>query len=312
MGNKILVIFTVVIVILFTVPIYAYAADELAGTVSIISDGTPQYGETLTADISAVTNNTGTCIYQWTSNGIDITGANTASYTLTETVIGTDVAVKVSSTIETGTLTSQSVYAAKADRAAPAAPTMLSSDHYNVILNETSGCEYKIEGGSYASNSSFSGLISHKEYKFYQRYKETATHNASPASSALTITTDYVILTDTSYNISNLNAGDGVLINGSVSLSGTQGVRVYCNTGASLTLQNARIDVSDMAGQCAIEFAGGGSIILSGSNYVYSGSQRAGVETSSTLTISGGGSLFAKGGTNGAGIGGLTDKAAAA
>jgi len=304
MGNKILVIFTVLIVILFAVPIYAYAADELTGTVSIISDGTPQYGESIDADTSAITNNTGTFIYQWTRSGIDIVGANGDSYTLAEDDIGANIAVNVASTIETGTVASAAVSVGKADRAAPASPTMLSSDHYNVILNEVAGCEYRVEGGSYTSNNSFTDLISNTEYNFYQRYMETATHNASPASIALNITTDYVILANTSYSISNLNAGDGILINGSVTLTGTQSIRVYCNTGASLTLQNARIDVSGSEGECAIEFAGSGSLILSGSNYVYSGSQRAAIETSSFLTISGGGNLSAKGGTNGAGIGG--------
>lgn len=304
MSNKIIIKITVILVLLFAVPIYAYAADELAGAVNITNDGTPQYSDTIGADTSAITNNTGTFTYQWTRNGADITGATGALYTLVQADIGSNIAVKVGSTVETGTIISQTISVTKANREAPSAPTVLSSDHYNVILNESAGIEYKISGSSYTGNNSFSDLISNTEYTFYQRYKETATHNASPASAALLTTTDYVILANTSYNIANLNSGDGVLINGIVTLSGTQNIRVYCNSGTSLTLQNARIDVSNMAGECAIEFAGSASLILSGSNYIYSGSQRAAIETSSSLTISGSGSLLAKGGTNGAGIGG--------
>lgn len=304
MGNKILITFTVIIALLFAVPIYAYAADELTGTVSITSDGSPQYGETVAADTSAVTNNTGTFTYQWTRNGTDITGAVVTTYTLAADDIGASIAVNVSSTVETGIITSATISAGKANREAPAAPTLLSGDHYNIILNEVTGCEYKIAGGNYTEDNSFSNLISNKEYIFYQRYKENATHNASPASAALNVTTDYVILANATYNIDNLNAGDGVLINGNVTLNGTQSIRVYCNSGASLTLQNSRIDASEMAGECAIEFAGNGSLILSGVNYVYSGSRRAAIETNSSLSISGSGSLLAIGGANGAGIGG--------
>ena len=57
--------------------------------------------------------------------------------------------------------------------------------------------------------------------------------------------------------------------------------------GSKLTLQSAVINVSDSAGQCAIEFAGSGNqLILSGSSKVYSGSTRAGVEVTGSITVS--------------------------
>jgi len=41
----------------------------LAGTVIISNDGSPQFGELLTADVSGITNNSGTLAYQWARTG---------------------------------------------------------------------------------------------------------------------------------------------------------------------------------------------------------------------------------------------------
>jgi len=279
-------------------------AEELAGTVSISHDGSPQYGETISADVSRITNNTGTLSYQWLRGGAAISGADSPSYTLSQDDIGKSISVEVASSSQSGTLLSNSVTAAKADRAAPQAPTILSADSRTVTLNITSGCEYKVSGGSFSANNTFSGLLYDAEYIFYQRYAETAVYNASPASAGLSYRTGYLLISNTSYNISGLNSGDGVYLSGSVTLSGSQGIRAVCSAGTKLTLQNASINVSSISGACAVEFEGSGQLVLSGTNSAVSGSGRAGVECANTLSIYGTGSLYSKGGSTGAGIGG--------
>ena len=224
----------------------------LEGTVSITHDGTPQYNETISADTSLITNNTGTLSYQWTRNGGNISGAVSPSYTIVQSDIGAQIAVKVTSSVETGTLISDAITADKADRAAPPAPTVNTKDHYNVNLNVTAGCEYKIQGGSFTALYEFGGLKAYTEYVFYQRYAETAVYKASPASAGLSVTTDYITLNNTTCDISTLKSGDGVLVSGSVTLYGTQSIRVKCIAGSKLTLQSAVINVSDSAGQCRI------------------------------------------------------------
>ena len=116
----------------------------LEGTVSIIHDGNPQYGETLSADISGVLNNTGILNYQWTRNGTEISGQTDIDYICVQADIGAQIGVSVTSSVETGVLSSSTVTVNKADRAAPAAPTLQNKDHYNITLNEVAGCEYKI------------------------------------------------------------------------------------------------------------------------------------------------------------------------
>ena len=298
-------IFFLAVAVFVLIPVSAFAVESnLEGSVSRTHDGTPQYAETVTVNTSLITNNTGTLSFQWTRNGQDITGAVLSSYTLVQNDIGAQIAVKVTSSVEAGTLTSGAIIADKADRTAPAAPTLNTKDKYNITLNVVTGCEYKMQSGSFSASYEFRGLTSYTEYVFYQRYAETAVYKASPASAGISVTTDYFLLNNTPRDISTLNPGDGVLVSGSVTLYGTQSIRVKCSTGAKLTLQNAVIDVSDWAGQCGVEFTGSGQLILAGTNRVYSGSTRAAIETLGSLIISGTGSLYAKGGADGAGIGG--------
>jgi hypothetical protein len=72
---------------------------------------------------------------------------------------------------------------AKADRAAPtAAPTMASATSSRITLVEVTGMQYRRgSDGAWQDSAVFSGLAANTEYRFYMRYAETATHNASPA-----------------------------------------------------------------------------------------------------------------------------------
>jgi hypothetical protein len=93
----------------------------------------------------------------------------------------------------------------KARQSVPAAPTLASKTSTGVTLNSITGAQYRIgTTGEWRDSPVFNGLNPDTEYTFYIRFKETGTHEASPASDALNVTTD-----DTpSYGISLIPAGD--------------------------------------------------------------------------------------------------------
>ncbi len=190
--------------------------NALQGTVAVTQDGTPQFGEVLTANISGITNNTGTLNYQWKRGGIAITGATSSTYTLTVDDIGTSISVVVSSTIETGTKTSSLIPAVtKADQAAPVVPALVSKTINSITIASVSGCEYSINGGTWVSGTTFTALTPGTVYSFTQRYKSSSTQNASAASGSAVISTDPV------YNVVfNVTDGTHAIQGATVSLSG--------------------------------------------------------------------------------------------
>jgi hypothetical protein len=78
--------------------------ETLQGTVAIT--GTAQTGEVLTADISGITNSSGSVSYQWKRGGQDIAGAAGVTYTLANADKGTTITVTVSYSGNSGSLTS--------------------------------------------------------------------------------------------------------------------------------------------------------------------------------------------------------------
>lgn len=78
---------------------------ELAGSVSI--RGNAIVGATLYADDAGITNNTGTLSYQWMADESEISGANSAFLSVEKGLTGKQIFVKVTSSVETGTLTSE-------------------------------------------------------------------------------------------------------------------------------------------------------------------------------------------------------------
>jgi hypothetical protein len=80
----------------------------------------------------------------------------------------------------------------KATQETPAAPTMLSNTNNNITLNAITGCEYRINGAAWRTETSFTGLERGKEYEFEARKAETATHLASPPSEKATFSTTNV------------------------------------------------------------------------------------------------------------------------
>ena len=85
---------------------------------------------------------------------------------------------------------SLSVTTKKLDTAAPSAPTLASKTDLSVTMKTVVGYEYSIDGKTWQKSPIFEGLSAAKTYKLYQRVAETETSYASPASVALSVTTD--------------------------------------------------------------------------------------------------------------------------
>lgn len=99
-------------------------APELTGTVTV--KGSAKVGSVLKAVTD--TNNSGTPSYQWKADGVAISGAVTETYRLTENEVGKKITVEMTSSFETGTLTSSNE---------TEAVTELLNDH--VIINQVYG-----------------------------------------------------------------------------------------------------------------------------------------------------------------------------
>ena len=175
---------------------------ELGGTVSIA--GALKFGEVLTADVSAITGNTGAFTYTW-KRGETTVGANQATYTTLEADIGQTITCEVTSSVETGTITgTASAAIAKAD--GPIAPVVVgvANDAANEILvvggeekitvtigaNMTANYESSINGTDWADLSAgdITGLTS-AITQIQIRIKETTTSEVGAlATQAVTVT----------------------------------------------------------------------------------------------------------------------------
>ena len=167
----------------------------LTGTASIT--GSAVYGQTLTASLTG-SNNTGTLSYWWVRGSTDIPSATSSTYTLVEADIGKQIKVKITSSIESGTITSAATSAVqKANADSAVVPVLSSKTQTTVTLTPIAGYEYivvtngaAVATGTWQDSNVFSGLSSDTAYDFYQRIKETATHKASGISDKLDVTTN--------------------------------------------------------------------------------------------------------------------------
>jgi len=174
----------------------------LTGTATIT--GTAKFGQTLTASLESG-NNTGTLSYQWKRDGSDISGAMNSTYTLVKADIGSTITVEISSSEETGTLTSAATAAVKkAD--SPGAPTGLNGVNPTTlggsdgkITGTTTAMEYSTDSnfaspaGTVCSGTEITGLTAGT---YYVRIAETDTHFAG-ATATVTVPADDVPLTYT-------------------------------------------------------------------------------------------------------------------
>jgi hypothetical protein len=164
----------------------------LGGTVTI--GGVATFGQTLTATTELVSTPPvahGTISYQWKREGSDINGATSSAYTLAAEDVGKRISVSVTAASCSGSVVSTATETvSKAAQSAPAAPTTASVTSTSVTLNTIEGAEYRNgDGDAWQDSPTFSGLSPETSYAFYARMKETATHEASPASAGLTVTT---------------------------------------------------------------------------------------------------------------------------
>lgn len=91
----------------------------------------------------------------------------------------------------------------KADQSPPSTPTCVSSTANSITISTCTNCEYRRGTGNPQNSNIFTGLNSNTSYTFSRRYKETATHNASPWSANRTCSTLFVCgdnFTDTRNN----------------------------------------------------------------------------------------------------------------
>ena len=116
----------------------------LSGTAEIT--GSAVYGETLTAALTGG-NNTGTLSYQWVRGVSDIALATNSAYTLTVDDIGEQISVKITSSVETGTVTSAQTAAvtkAVSDPATGVTPVVDSKTDTQIVVTAVAGYEYVI------------------------------------------------------------------------------------------------------------------------------------------------------------------------
>ena len=167
------------------------SAPDMTGTVSIT--GTNTYGETLTANITGLTN-AGTPTYQWNRDEVAISGEIASAYNLVEDDIGKVISVMAIAepSVGFGGITSDPTSAiTKADGpAAPGAPTEESKTNESVTLVANALLEYSNNnGGTWQGNNGFNFLKANTSYTFIARFKETLTTKASAASTGTIITT---------------------------------------------------------------------------------------------------------------------------
>ena len=189
-----------------TVNVAAYAPGALGGTASI--SGTAKYNETLTAVTSAITGNTGTFSYQWKRGSTNI-GTNSATYTIVAADIGNTITVTVTSSVQSGNITSAATATIeKAD--GPAAPSVTpvpctnGSNNDGKITGVTTAMEYST-ASDFNSKTACTGteITNLTNGTYYVRVAETATHKAGTAANV------------------NVTAYDPGALGGTASISGT-------------------------------------------------------------------------------------------
>ena len=112
---------------------------DLVGVVSIT--GTLAFGSELTADVTEITNNTGTLSYVWRRDGVAISTATQAKYTLVAADIDKTISVEVTSDVQKEALIA--VADSKIAKANQDAPTGLTGGTGEITgLNATKLYEY--------------------------------------------------------------------------------------------------------------------------------------------------------------------------
>ena len=215
----------------FTMPTSAvnvtatYEAAALTGPVNIT--GTEKFGQTLTADTTGITNNTGNLIYKWYRSGETAVIATNSTYTLVEDDIGKTITVKVSSDVQTGEITSSATgIIKKADGpAAPAAFTLAFTPNadgttFTATIPTVAGGEYSFDGTNYSAMNTKADCAANTSCTGHVRIAETPTQKASASTSSTQTSPKLTVATPT------------FTPNGA-SFTGTQSVDISCTTAGA-------------------------------------------------------------------------------
>jgi hypothetical protein len=162
----------------------------LGGVVTI--SGNAVFGETLTVDVSGLSSEPsaqlGNLNYQWKRGEINI--GTDVTYTIAQADIDATITVTVTAANCEGSVISAATETiTKAMQTAPEAPTLANNSNNTITLNAIAGCEYRMNGGAWQTETLFSGLEPNTSYGFEARKAETATYFASPASEVVQFST---------------------------------------------------------------------------------------------------------------------------
>ena len=205
-----------------------YEAAALTGTASIT--GILKYGEELTATLNGG-NNTGTLDYKWYQNGTtQVAANNTGKYTLRADDIGKTITVEITSSVQTGKITSAATATVgKADGpAAPAAFTLTFTPNadgttYTATIPTVAGGEYSFDGTNYSATNTKADCAANSSYTGYVRIAATSTHKVSTATSSTQTSPKLTVATPT------------FTPNGVSGFTGPQSVTITCaTTGAKI------------------------------------------------------------------------------
>ena len=198
----------------------------LTGTASIT--GTLKFGEELTATLTGG-NNTGNLDYKWYQNGTtQVAANNTGKYTLRADDIGKTITVKITSSVQSGEITSAATAAVgKAD--GPAAPTAFTltftpnadGTTFTATIPTVAGGEYSFDGTNYSATNTKADCAANSSYTGYVRIAETPTQKASTATSSTQTSPKLTVATPT------------FAPNGVSSFTGTQSVTISCTTAGA-------------------------------------------------------------------------------
>ena len=200
----------------------------LTGPVNIT--GTEKFGQTLTADTTGITNNTGNLIYKWYRSGETAVIATNSTYTLVEDDIGKTITVKVSSDVQTGEITSSATgIIKKADGpAAPAAFTLTFTPNadgttFTATIPTVTGGEYSFDGTNYSATNTKADCAANTSCTGHVRIAETPTQKASASTSSTQTSPKLTVATPT------------FTPNGVSGFTGPQSVTITCaTTGAKI------------------------------------------------------------------------------